>query len=579
MGSLDTQLNNSWMADFESTTTADDCRVWLWGVCGVFNTDLFIHGTDIGSFCEWLWSESNVVFFHNAAFDTGFLMDYIMKEGYKWVPENPRSGQFTTLISNMGKFYSMEIHWTNGRTTEIRDSLKKLPMSVKAVAKAFKLAEGKGEIDYKLHRPKGWIPTAEELDYLRRDLQIPAQALAQQIREGMTKLTVGADSLEEYKSLISKKVFDRNFPVLGEDMDAEIRMAYRGGFTYADHRFSGKRQKCGKVYDVNSLYPYIMYDRLLPYGTPNFFDGAPKKTKTHPLWIASITFMAKLKKKHIPCIQVKNNRMFLNTEYQTLIDEPTTMYCTNVDWELWNDHYDITVISYNGGWSFRGNQGFFQDFIDKWMKIKANSEGGMRAIAKLHLNSLYGKFATNPNVTGKYPVLEDDVVKLKTGEPETRNPVYTAMGVFITAYARSLTITAAQQNYDVFAYADTDSLHLLTTETPQNLDVHPSNLGAWKCEGEFDEALYMRPKAYCEHMVKDEHGNDVDFFSTHIAGVPESITDNLVMDDLVSGTVFVGKDYKKPVEGRKVVTDTGKLTPVRVPGGIILEDVGFTLKF
>ena len=555
MKSHNMPLNNSWMADFETTTTADDCRVWVWGVCSINNPSVFEWGIDIASFCEWLWKHDNVTFFHNLAFDAGFLMDYIMKEGYTWVAENPRPGQFTTLISNMGKFYSIEIHWTNGATTELRDSLKKLPMSVRAVAKTFGMDEGKGDIDYHLPRPVGYIPTPEEIDYLRRDVQIPAKALAEQISQGMTRLTVGADSLEEYKELAGKKMFDKNFPVLADDMDAEIRLAYRGGFTYADPRFSGERVGAGRVYDVNSLYPYIMYDRVLPYGIPRFFEGRPEKTETHPLYITSVTFLAKLKKDHIPCIQIKNNRMFLQTEYQTEITDPVTMFCTNVDLELWEKHYDIDYLSWNGGWAFKASAGFFADYIDKWMKVKETSEGGMRMIAKLHLNSLYGKFATNPNVTGKYPVLEDDIVKLKQGEPETRNPVYTAMGVFITAYARSLTITAAQENYDVFAYADTDSLHLVTDHEPRNLDIHPTRMGAWDHEGNFTEALYMRPKAYCELM---ESGK----YSTHIAGVPESITDKLTLDDLKSGTFF-----------------EGKLTPLRVPGGIVLKDVGFTLKY
>jgi hypothetical protein len=28
----------------------------------------------------------------------------------------------------------------------------------------------------------------------------------------------------------------------------------------------------GLVFDVNSLYPYILYDRDLPYGTPSYFS-------------------------------------------------------------------------------------------------------------------------------------------------------------------------------------------------------------------------------------------------------------------------------------------------------------------
>jgi hypothetical protein len=211
-------------------------------------------------------------------------------------------------------------------------------------------------------------------------------------------------------------------------------------------------------------------------------------------------------------------------------------------------------LSWNGGWKFHGITGFFKEYIDKWMAVKENSDGGLRFIAKLHLNSLYGKFATNPDVTPKVPVLDENgVVKLVVGEEEKRNPVYTPVGVFITAYARDVTIRAAQQNYDVFAYADTDSLHLLTETDPPGLDVHPSKLGAWKYEGSFTEAIYVRAKCYCEHMSDGT-------YSTHVAGLPESIAEKVTLDDMQHGTVW-----------------SGKLAPQRVRGGIVLSSVDFTL--
>lgn len=549
------QYESVWVADFETTTKAEDCRVWLWGVCNVGNPEMFIWGTTIKSFVEWCLKSYTTTFFHNLAFDAAFILDFLFNQGYEWVAENPKRGQFTSLISSMGKFYSMEIVWTNGEVTEFRDSLKKLPMSVSMIAKTFKLKESKGELDYHKHRPIGYKPTPEELDYLRRDLQIPAQALKTQLDEGMTRLTVGADSLADYKEITGKRTFDKTFPVLSDEMDAEIRKAYRGGFTISDERFRGKMQGHGKVYDINSMYPHIMYSKLLPYGVPTFHEGLPKKSKSRPLFIASVTFTAKLKKNHIPCIQIKNNMSFIDTDYLKVIDEPTTLFVSNVDLELWQKHYDMDIISYNGGWSFKAATGFFKTYIDKWMKVKETSTGGRRLLAKLHLNSLYGKMGTNPNITGKYPVMENGVVKFKIGKEETRNPVYTAMAVFITAYARQMILTAAQENYKTFAYADTDSLHLITREHPKNLEIHPTRLGAWNHEGNFTKALYMRSKAYCELM---EDGT----YSTHIAGVPESITEKLTFENLVPGTKF-----------------SGKLTPKRVPGGIVLQDVGFTLKF
>jgi hypothetical protein len=219
------------------------------------------------------------------------------------------------------------------------------------------------------------------------------------------------------------------------------------------------------------------------------------------------------------------------------------------------EHYDMAILSFNGGWSFKGQTGVFNEYIDKWSEIKANSEGGTRELAKLQLNSLYGKFATNPDVTPNIPRLEDNVVKFSIGKEKKRNPVYTAMGVFITAYARDTTIRAAQQHYDVFAYADTDSLHLLTTETPTKLDIHPKRLGAWKHEYDFDAAFFARSKAYTELRTDG-------VYETHISGMPTEVSRNITFDDYTNGRTF-----------------DGNLKQRRVPGGVVLVDSGFTLKF
>lgn len=563
-----------YVSDFETTTLADDCRVWGWGLCDIDDADSLDNveiGQDMDSFVARISKKSSIIYFHNLKFDGRFIFDWLLNNGFTHSPKGTERGQFTNLISRMGEFYSITVHWRNGRKTEFRDSAKKLPMSARGVAEAFKLEVSKGEIDYHAPRPVGHVLTPEERNYLARDVIIIAQAIRVQIRAGMDKLTIGADSLSEFKDLMGRRMFNKLFPVLPESMDAEIRKAYRGGFTYADKRFTGKRTRSGKVYDVNSLYPSVMYNSVLPYGEPIFYDTLPEISQDYPLYIVSVTFTGKLKKDHIPIIQIKGSTRFNAVDYQRNITDPVTMTCTNVDLELWKEHYDLDILSYNGGWSFRGYQGAFDEYIDKWMEVKANSVGGMRAIAKLHLNSLYGKFATNPDITGKYPYLDDKgVVRLALGEEEVKDPVYTAMGVFITAYAREVTIRAAQQNYDVFAYADTDSLHLLTDEHPVGLDIDPHKLGTWKHEYDFTSAIYVRPKAYIEHVGRDhcqKHLKDEDHvhipgceYETHIAGLQEDVAVQLTFDDITNGRKFVKK------------------TPQAVPGGIVLNDVGFTLK-
>ena len=199
------------------------------------------------------------------------------------------------------------------------------------------------------------------------------------------------------------------------------------------------------------------------------------------------------------------------------------------------------------------------------MQVKATTTGGLREIAKLHLNSLYGKFATNPDVTPKIPILGDDnIIHFVKGPEETRNPVYTAMGVFITAYARDVTIRAAQANYPIFAYADTDSLHLLTDTDPENLNIDPTALGAWKFEGAFDAGLYVRAKCYTEYTEactchQTPHARACGY-ETHIAGLPGSIASQVTFDDFWDGHEFFGK-----------------LVPRAVPGGVVLQKTSWKL--
>lgn len=563
-----------YVGDFETTTVESDCRVWSWFIVELGSHNP-IWGTDIESFVDEVSRGDMCIYFHNLKFDAMFILDHIFRTGFTHTLGQLSPGKFTTLIDRMGKFYSVKIMWQNGVTTELRDSMKKLPFSIAAIAKSFELEMAKGEIDYHKPRERGYIPTTDELDYGFKDVIIASDALKTLFDEGMTKLTSGSDALSEYKRVLGgAKKFERIFPILDSELDQEIRLAYRGGYTYADPRFKGRRVGAGKVYDVNSLYPSVMYDRPLPYGEPIYAAGLPKATKARPLFVFSMTFTAKLKPDHLPIIQVKGASIFNPAEYLEEIDEPVTLSFTNIDYEMIKTHYDLDIISFNGGWCFKAVTGIFTEFIDKWSKIKNESTGARKQIAKLQLNSLYGKFASNPNVTSKIPWFdtEKNIVRFRLGEEETRNPIYTAMGAFITSYAREVMITAAQANYEHFAYCDTDSMHLMTTTPPIDTVVHHNALGAWKCEGEFDEAFYMRSKAYMEHMVFDERGVPIvdrtddkwnnPAWSVHIAGVPREVAKAMRFSDLVPGTEL-----------------HGKLQPKTVPGGVVLNDVDFTLKF
>lgn len=566
------------MADFETTTNPEDCRVWAWAVCEIDNPQNINYGNTIESFLDFCEDRGGVYYFHNAAFDCEFIIHHLLTNGYTY-QDKLESDTFKTVISQMGKFYQLEVCFEKKgkkkmKKAVFKDSLKKLPMPVSRIAKAFNLPMSKLEIDYEAPRERGHILTPEEKAYITNDVQIVAAALHQQFDKGLTKLTIGSDALNSYKNIIGNK-WDDLFPKLHLEMDEMIRKAYRGGYTYAAPRFQAdadhpdRVQGAGSVYDVNSLYPDVMYNQPLPFGAPLYFRGEYKQNGSYPLYIQFLTCACKLKKNHIPTLQIKKNPYFCETEYITDTQGSVDLALTNVDLEILTLQYDVTVMSYNGGYMFQQVTGIFRDYIDYWMKIKETTTGGMRQLAKLMLNSLYGKFATNPDVTPKLPYLrEDGSVGYRLGEKDTRDPVYTPMGCFITAWARYKTISAAQSVYDRFMYADTDSIHLLGTEPVPGLEVHPTHLGAWKHETNFDKAKYVRAKTYIEHIV--QVGDMVDgvytmkdvepYNNVLCAGMPDELKKHVTFDNFKRGLVL-----------------HGKLRPRHVPGGVVLEKINFTL--
>ena len=593
----------SFVADFETTTIEEDCRVWAYAVCEVGNSDNIIYGTNIDDFMLWCEDhEDNVkVFFHNLKFDGQFIITWLYQHGYTHTTEqNERATRtFNTLISDKGLYYSIEvIFYLNGKKVNkvtFQDSLKLIPLSVDAIAKSFKLPIQKGSIDYASHNylPANTPLTSEEISYIKNDVQIVAHAIQYFYSQGLDRMTIGSCALNEYKKLIKKTNFNRWFPTPKYHND--VKQSYRGGFTYLNSKFAGKTIQNGIVLDVNSLYPSVMYDCYLPYGTPIFFKGEYKEDEIYPLYTQMLRCQFELKKGKIPTIQIKHSMYFTGNEYLTSSNDEEVVLCLNsVDLKLFFEQYDVYNLEYLSGWKFKSTRGLFKQYIEKWSenKINAKKEGnhGLYLISKLFLNSLYGKFGTDTKVKSKIPYLgEDGVVHYYDGEPEEKEGIYIAMASFITSYARLKTITAAQtitDNYNSgkskiqFVYADTDSLHCISDDhsLPEGLDIDSTKLGAWDFETKFRKAKFLRQKCYVEQMIIDDeeyqkgiksddsylYSKDTDGYykmKITVAGMPKGCYQYVNFRNFK-----IGANYK------------GKKQPKIVKGGVILRDVDFTIK-
>lgn len=552
-------------ADFETTTDPDDCRVWAFAICDLDNPESLIFGNSIDRFFEVCRSLPNCrIYFHNLAFDGSFMMDWMLRNGYTWCEDTfPRYDRtFTTIISDMNMLYAIRVNFGRGHTVTYWDSLKVIPLSIEQEARAFGLEEGKGELDYSTPREVGHELTHEEMDYIRRDVQIDARALSVTMQWGMSRMTVGSCALANYKSMLGgERGFRYHFPKLTPEEDKFMRMSYRGGFTYVNPKYAGKELGSGVSYDVNSLYPSVMAScsgELLPYGSPKWFFGMPRPTMEMPIWIAEVRCSFTLREGRIPCIQMKGNLSFLPTEYVRDSKGSVVLVVTSVDWALINDQYDVHVDEWLGGYAFRASGTLFTQYVDKWVEVKnaatVTGNSGQRTIAKLMLNSLYGKFATQLEVRSRYPTLEDDVLRYRDLEPTNRDGIYLPVGCFITAWARDKTIRTAQSCGDRFIYSDTDSVKVLGTEPIEGMDVDPVRLGAWKDEGHFTRFKALRAKTYIAEYP--EEGIEV-----HVSGLPARCHSQVTFENFALGATYGGKLYQH-----------------RVSGGIVLEEGEFQIK-
>ena len=603
-------------ADFETTTDENDCRVWAWATCEIGNTDNFTYGNALDGFFDYVKkAENSTVYFHNVKFDGEFLMVWLFEHGFKHVVDRKqmKTKTFTTLISDKGQFYSIKVCFhkkgKKSNTVTIYDSLKILPFSIEQIAKGFNLPIQKLELDYTAYRAVGHVLTIAEVAYIKNDVTIAASALDVLFKQGLTKMTQGSNALFDYKRTVGEKNFDRWFPVPA--YDADVRQSYKGGFTYLNPRYKGVDLGMGLVLDVNSLYPWVMHDCLLPYGDGVWFDGEYVQDDLYPLYVQMVTCQFELKEGYIPTIQLKNNLSFIPTQYLTSSDgEEVTMCLTSVDLELFKEHYELYNVEYHSGWKFKATVGLFTEYIDKWTKVKIestlNGNKAMRTLAKLMLNALYGKFGLNPKVASKNPYYDNGMVKYltpteeyvdekgkkrKRTKYEYRDPIYIPVATFITAWARHKTITSAQKVYKYFAYADTDSLHLdiqlpaemvklsneelekLTTadlkkyglDLPDDFVVDPVALGAWKIESRFNRARFIRQKCYIEDWNSpDTWGTpryEKKLLNITCAGMPQACYEYVTWENF-----YEGSSYK------------GKLQPKHVKGGIVLKEIDFTIK-
>lgn len=365
-----------------------------------------------------------------------------------------------------------------------------------------------------------------------------------------------------------------------DDMEQLIRKSYKGGFCYVNEKYAGLQLNgYGITFDVNSLYPFIMHNRNFPYGRGTCFEGeCDYYFKKHFLrrenyYVFHVIDVndCYLKRGKIPTLQIKGDLRFRGNEWlkKITLAEPKRLVLTETDYTLFIENYEIGTLIHVGGVYFKKtyNCPIFRSYVEKFMKIKESSTGARRTIAKLFLNNLYGKFATSRCKDYKILDYSDGKACYKTVfANELKKSEYIPIGSAITSYAREYTIRTAQENFNNFIYADTDSLHLFFKSKDffniSGIEIHATKLGKWAIENEYTSAKYLRQKTYCE-ISGDGKIN-------LIAAGMDNDCKQKVIDIIKKGGL---KEFKRgiKIEGGKLITEL-------YDSGTLLKRVDFHLR-
>lgn len=639
------------VGDFETTVYKGQVSTEVWAAAcvelGSEDTQIF-HSID-EQFEYFKQLQSNIIcYYHNLKFDGNFWLSYLLvdleyKQAYVQHSESFDSIEFLApkdmptnsvaySISNMGQWYRIYIK-VGKYIIELRDSLKLLPFTVKKIGESFGTKHKKSEIEYSGVRYAGCNITEEEKKYITNDVLVVKEALEIMFSENHKKLTIGSCCLSEYKNILGYKTYNLYFPNVYEyEIDDRqhgyanagewIKQAYHGGWCYLVKGKENRVYRNGTTADVNSLYPSMMSsesNNRYPVGKPIFWSGnyiPDAALSPTNFYFVRIRTRFYLKKGKLPFIQIKSSLLYKSTEMLVTSDvydrkdgcyhsfykdiqgniQPAIVMLTltMMDYELLKEHYDLVDFEIIDGCYFSAAIGIFDQYIEKYKKIKLENKGAKRVLAKLFLNNLYGKMASSKNSSFKIAYVKDDKsLGFMTVNAYDKEPGYIPVGAAITSYARNFTIRAAQANYHGihergFIYADTDSIHCdLLPDEIVGIKEDAKKFCCWKLESCWDQALFVRQKTYIEHITHEDKEEVDPYYNVKCAGMPDKCKKLFIqsVEGVVNEESDLNEQEKIFVKEKRDITDfkiglqvPGKLMPKRIRGGVLLVDVPYEIR-
>lgn len=459
--------------------------------------------TSNATFCRWLdarctGKERFYVVAHNIAFDvrvTG-IMRYLTRHGWRR----------TSLIAEGINFLAS---YRKGDTTiQLMNNQQLFNTSLRHLGES--IGVHKGEVDFRS------VDDATLLEYCKQDVEVMRQAWNAWLTFivdndlGPFKMTAASQAMAAYRyRFMHEDIFIHN----DERTILLERESYHGGRT--ECMFRGLWQG-GPVYnvDINSMYPYIMKRDVFPtklrkhYAAASLADFQNIRGKYG--YIAEATL--RIERPVLP-VSIEGRVCFPVGEVRGVFAKP----------ELENALRCGTLLRVHR-LAVYDERPIFAEFVDFFygarLKFKNDGNDAFAYVAKLLLNSLYGKFGQKSSVwqvIGRASKQEDGyykAVNAQSGEVEKIRIIdgiverakgfeeginsFVAVASYVCAGARAylsqLIELAGPQNT---LYCDTDSL-FLTEQGYANLSalMDKSQLGQLKLVGVSSDVEIYGPKWY-----------------------------------------------------------------------------------
>lgn len=527
------------------------------------------------------------------------------KRGYKMVHQGPKAIQITVCRGkNNWHFVDSSALFPN--------------MSLDSLSKAFNVETKKltGTINFKAGERVDRL-NKKHCEYLEADCISIYQVIRafqndKNIKKEGLHLTIASQAMGIFRHSLKFHV-RVNPPRVSEF----VRKGYAGGRVEIFKMLGRGLQ----YYDVNSLFPTMMRNMLLPVQ----FERETKRLRDGALGFLDVEVSSP--GKYIPILPMKfeGRLIFPNGRFRGVFFSEELKYALS-------QGYRIEKIY--RGFEFHRSASFFSEYVDTFYELKKNAPKGGAAelISKLLLNSLYGKFGQRPEretlktfdgTDREFKVfhsadLFDKTSLILVKKIEEAPYMLPQIAAAITSYARiHMSQLAYEKNPEACYYTDTDSI-LTTLRLPTGPELGQLKLEdktkyfcncGWagdmrKCPQCYSEietkkkiplenlnCIFVRPKGY---ELRDGETNEM--LERKMKGFPKEFIASLTQDQfenldfkyektilgsmkrsLISNQSYVSKvSVEKSIKGiytKRRILSGGETEPWEIRDGIICNRI------